>query len=307
MFKRILIPLDGSLRSEQALELVSKLFADDDIELILLEATGSPTVTYPIYGAGMEGYVYPIPEYKKADADKYVGSIAEATRSWAPHVRGVSMLGRPDEAIIEVAKSENVDLIIMVTHGYDAFERLLLGSVTEKVIRDASCPVLAIRDGHLPKHMLIALDGTQFSEAILEPAFALAQLIGADVTLARVDVPADDLNMRELAELSTIDRKLADTLVIQHNSRSEFYLDDLRSRYLRDDAKSEKTKINIDYDVEHGKPRLRLPKVAERHGCDLIAMATHGRKGLDRFFNRSVTEDVMHHTQTAMLVVHPDG
>lgn len=302
MFKKILIPLDGSLRSEQALGLVNKLFTAKDIELLLLEATGSTTSAYPIYGAGAEGFAQIIPEYRKSQVDQYVGTVTEATRTWAPNVRGYSMVGQPDEAIIEIAESEDVDLIVMVTHGYDALERLLLGSVTEKVIREAPCPVLAVRDGHLPKHMLIALDGTPFSETILDPAFELARLIKADVTLTRVDVPADDLDMREVNELSKVDRKLADTLLIHHNSRSEFYLDDLRKQFLQDQTEIE---IKIDYDVEYGKPSKRLPKVAERHGCDLIAMATHGRKGLKRLFSRSVTEDVMHQTKTAMLVLHP--
>lgn len=303
MFKKILIPLDGSLRSEQALSLVSKLFPADDRILILLEATGDSNIAYPIYGAGAEGYAQMIPEYKKQQVEEYVKAVAAETRAWAPEVVGYSIMGKPDEAIIEVAKQEEVDLIVMVTHGYGALERLLLGSVTEKVIRDAPCPVLAVRDDHVPSHMLIALDGTPFSESILEPAFALARLIKADVTLARVDVPADDLDMREVETLSKIDRELADTLLVHHNSRSEFYLDDIRQRFL---THKEKIEIRVDYDVDYGKPGLQLPKVAKRHNCDLIAMATHGRKGIKRLFNRSVTEEVMHQTETAMLVLHPD-
>ncbi|MFK7804475.1 MAG: universal stress protein [Anaerolineae bacterium] len=303
MFKKILIPLDGSYRSEQALDLVGKLFSTDEIELILLEATGEAELSFPIYAAGVDGYMQGLPEYKKARVDEYVTSVTSKTRSWAPNVRGYSMLGKPEDAIVEIANTEEIDLIIMVTHGYAAFERLLLGSVTEKVIRDAPCPVLAVRDGHLPKHMLIALDGSPFSETMLEPAFELARLIQSDVTLARVDLPADDLHLSDVSELRQIDPKLADTLLIHHNSRSEFYLDDIRKRFM--DSLDEGVEIKVDYDVDYGKPGVRLPAIAERQGCDLIAMATHGRKGMQRFFKRSVTEDVMHHTETAMFVLHP--
>lgn len=303
MFKKILIPLDGSYRSEQALDLVGKLFSIDEVELILLEATGAAELSFPIYAAGVDGYTQGLPEFKKQQVDEYVTSVTSKTRTWAPHVRGYSMLGKPEDAIVEIAIKEEIDLIVMVTHGYAAFERLLLGSVTEKVIREAPCPVLAVRDGHLPKHMLIAVDGSPFSEKMLDPAFDLAHLINADVTLARVDLPADDLHMSDVDELRRIDPKLADTLLIHHNSRSEFYLDDIRSRYLKN--KTNGTEIKINYDVDYGKPGVRLPAIAERHGCDLIAMATHGRKGVQRFFKRSVTEDVMHHTETAMLILHP--
>lgn len=303
MFKKILIPLDGSLRSELALGLAHKLFQTEDVELILIEAAGETASTYPIYGGVGDGFVHIVPEYNRAQVEEYIEDMADEAKSWAPKVRGFSLLGSPDDAIIKVAKGENVDLIVMFTHDYDAFERLLLGSVTEKVIRDAPCPVLAIRDDHVLNHMLIALDGSPFSETILDPAFELAYLIKADVTLARVDTPADAVDIGEINQLGKVNRRLAETVMVQHSGRSEFYLDDIRQRYLKDPSAID---IKIDYDVDYGKPGLRLAQMADRHQVDLIAMATHGRKGFERIFNRSVTEDVMHRTDTAMLILHPD-
>lgn len=304
MFKKILIPLDGSMRAEQALGLVGKIFPANDFELILLEATSDANSSYPLYSAGVDGHIQIIPEFKKEKADEYVNTVTQAARTWIPNVRGFSMLGKPDAAIVELATEEEVDLIIMVTHGHAGLARLLFGSVTELVIRDAPCPVLAVRDGHLPKHMLIAVDGTPFSETILEPAIALAKLIRADVTLARVDVPADEIDLREVSEIRKIDEGLADSLLYNNNNRSIFYLDNLLSRL---ENEVNELNIKLDYDVDYGAAvGTRLPKMAERNQCDLIAMATHGRNGLDRFWNRSVTEDVMHHTDTAMLILHPD-
>ncbi|MFT5197217.1 MAG: nucleotide-binding universal stress UspA family protein [Cellvibrionaceae bacterium] len=303
MFKKILIPLDGSMEAEQALGLVGKILPVKDIELILIEATGQPNPAYPLYGSGIDGHVQIIPEYRKENVDEYVGSITQTTREWVPNVRGYSMVGKPDEAIVEIAVKEDIDLIIMVTHGYTGLEWLLFGSVTEMVIRDAPCPVLAVRDGHLPKHILIALDGTPFSETILEPAFALAKLIKADITLGRIDVPADDINRREVEAIRKIDPGLADSLLYSANHQSDMYLDNLLKHYKKEAAELE---IKIDYDVDYGTVGTRLPKLAERNGCDLIAMATHGRKRLDRFWNRSVTEDVMHRTKTAMFILHPN-
>ncbi|MEM8860722.1 MAG: universal stress protein, partial [Chloroflexota bacterium] len=275
MFEKILIPLDGTLRAEQALELTSKLF-DENVELILLETTGDNRVTFPTYAAGSAGYIEPLPEFRKARNDEYVAAVTSATKTWAPKVKGFSLIGAPAEKIVEIAEVENVDLIMMVTHGYSAFEKLLLGSVTEQVIRMAPCPVFAIRDGHIPEHMLIALDGTDFSEEILDPAIGLAKLLGADITLARVDTPQEDLDYRELEEIRAIDRELANRVLYTHNSRTEFYLDDIRKRYLEE---VNPVNINIDYDVDYGNPSKRLPEAASRHNCDLIAMATHGRTG----------------------------
>lgn len=302
MFKKILIPLDGTMRAEQAIGLVGRILPAKDVELILLEATGNQNLAYPLYGSGVDGYVDIIPEYKKANVDAYVESITQATRTWAPNVRGFSMQSKPDTAIVEIAVQEEVDLIVMVTHGYAGLERLLFGSVTELVIRDAPCPVLAVRDSHLPTHMLISLDGTAFSETILDPAFALAKLLKADITLARVDVPAEEIDLREVEEIRKFDRALADSLLYANNNKSNFYLDDLLKRYKKE---IDELDVKIDYDVDYGPVGTRLPKMAKRNNCDLIAMATHGRKGLDRLWNRSVTEDVMHQSDTAMFVLHP--
>ena len=175
MFKKILIPLDGTMRAEQALGLVGKIFPENNFELILLEAVENVNSPYPLYGSGVDGYVQIIPEYKKEQVDEYVETVTQGVRTWLPDVRGFSVKGKPDEAIVNVANQEEVDLIIMVTHGHSGLARLLFGSVTELVIRNAPCPVLAVRDGHLPKHMLISVDGSPFSESILEPAFALAE------------------------------------------------------------------------------------------------------------------------------------
>ncbi len=299
MYNKILIPLDGTLRAEQALQLVNRFFVD--AELILLETTGNTTQAFPIYGAGVHGYIEPLPEVKKARNDEYVASVADRTRNWATNVRGYSLIGPPDIKIVEVAEAEEVDLIVMVTHGYDRFERLLFGSVTQKVIRDAPCPVLAVRDGELPEHMLIALDGTPFSEEILEPAFKLAKLLRLDVTLARVDMPKDDISYADVASIREIDSELAELVLSTHNSRAEFYLDDIRKRYLDSVAGID---IKIDYDVDYGDPAARLPAIAKFHDCDLIAMATHGRKGIEYWLKGSVTEKVMHKTDVAMLILH---
>ncbi|MFT5197218.1 MAG: nucleotide-binding universal stress UspA family protein [Candidatus Promineifilaceae bacterium] len=302
MFKKILIPLDGTLLSEQALELAENLFAtiEEDLEILLLQSTADAT----FYLGIPWGETPAVPEHRKTRIDKYIGKTAEATRTWAKNVKEITMIAKPEDAIIKIAVEEDVDLIVMFTHGYSTFERLIVGSVTEKIVREAPCPVLATRDGDVPKHMLIALDGTLFSEAILDPAFALARLIKADVTLVLVDVDVDDLDMQKVVELSLTNRELAKTILATHNTKSEHYLDGIYQRYVN---KMDGIKIKVDYDIGYGEPSIQLPKLADQHECDLIAMATHGNTGISRFWNGSVTHDVMHQTKLAMLIIHPDS
>ena len=302
MFKKILVPLDGSVRAEQALALVWKLLPPAELDLILLEVTEAPNMIFPLDTVGIDGYVHFTSEEILRKVDEYIGEVTDKVRAWSPKVRGVHLDGNPDEAIVDIATKEEVDLIVMVTHGYKGIERFLFGSVTEKVIRDAPCPVLAIRDGHLPNHILISLDGTPFSETILEPALALARLVKAKVTLARVDVPEEDLSLRDVQSIRQFDKGLAESMLYYENQKEETYLEDIRGRLMRDPANAD---LDLDIEVDRGAPGVRLPIIAKRVNSDLIAMATHGRKGIDRFFNRSVTENVMHHTEVAMLVLHP--
>lgn len=302
MFKKILIPLNGSLHAEQALELVKRLLPNNGFELVLLEATGNPNLVYSVYGFGTTSYVYVRPECLIKD-EEYIKSATQEAEKWAPQVEGFVKFDTAERAIVDVALHEDVDLIIMATHGYSGFDRLLFSSVTEKVIRDAPCPVLAVRDDHLPKHMLIALDGTRFSEKILEPAFEFAKLIKADITLACVHTEKQKLREADVAEIRKYDRGIADAVLYNGINQTNDYLKSLHRMYSK---QASEINVNLDFDIDRGRPGDRLPHMAERNGCDLIAMATHGRKGLDYLWNRSVTEKVIHRTETAMLILHPE-
>ena len=302
MFKKILVPLNGSLHAERALDLVKNLLPTNDFELVLLEATGNPNLVYSVYGYGTTAYVHVRPECLIKDGE-YIKSAAEKAEKWAPNVEGFVKFDTAERAIVDVALHEDVDLIIMATHGYSGLDRLLFSSVTEKVIRDAPCPVLAVRDGHIPEHMLIALDGTRFSETILEPAFELAELINADITLACVHSDTNKLREADVAEIKKFDRGLADKVLYNTIDDTDLYLKSLHRIY---SERASEINVNLDFDIDLGRPGDRLPRIAERNNCDLIAMATHGRKGLDYLWNRSVTEKVMHRTDTAMLILHPE-
>lgn len=302
MFKKILIPLNGSLRAEQALDLIKKLLPGNDFELVLLEATGNPNLVYSVHGYGTTSYVQVRPESMINDG-RYIKTAAEKAEEWAPNVEGFVKFDTAERAIVDVALHEDVDLIIMVTHGYSGLERLLFSSVTEKVIRDAPCPVLAVRDGHVPKHMLVALDGTPFSETILGPAFELAKLINADITLACVHADKKKISEADVAEIRKYDEGLANAILYNGINKADVYLKALHRIYSEE---ASEINVNLDIDVDRGRPGDRLPRMAKRNGCDLIAMATHGRKGLDYLWNRSVTEKVMHQTDTAMLILHPE-
>lgn len=146
------------------------------------------------------------PERRASDAPS-VGA-AEATpprdAAAAGGLRGVLLEGDPAAALHSVALEAEADLVVMASHARRGFARLMFGSVTEDVVRGGTVPVLVVprgdvvsddstpgasldaREAPLPRHLLVALDGSPGAEAILAPATALARLLDSAVTLATV-------------------------------------------------------------------------------------------------------------------------
>ncbi len=139
--KKILIPIDFSDYSLNALE-YAKLFAEKfNAEIILLNVVEPVVFTADL----TMGQVIPSIEselYQKSE--EKVKEIVDSLRDKF-NVRGVVKIGRPHVEIIEFAKDEKVDLIIIGSHGHTGVEQFLFGSTAEKVIRKASCPVLIIK------------------------------------------------------------------------------------------------------------------------------------------------------------------
>ncbi len=113
-------------------------------------------------------------------------------------VERIAGTGDPATLITEFAHNQNVDLIMMPTHGFGLFRSLLLGSVTAKVLHDSKCPVWTSahtekqESPHLPSKVLCAIDGTSESFIVLEWAAAFCRDVAASLNLLHVVRPASD-------------------------------------------------------------------------------------------------------------------
>ncbi len=134
---KVLFPVDFSSQSEQALKMAISLTRDHQGELLLLHVEESPLA----YGGGEFYYGLPEPNHEELQ-----NMLAEVVVD-DPQVRVTRylLLGSPATAIVEFAKSQGVDYIVMPTHGRTGLSRLLMGSVAEEVVRKAPCPVLTVR------------------------------------------------------------------------------------------------------------------------------------------------------------------
>jgi universal stress protein A len=137
-FKRILVPVDFDQSSFKALEIAEKLAQQNDGTVFVLHI-----VPVEMDVSGMPQYVDLIKRQEDLDREKLI-AIAKQ------HLAGVKWeildeMGSPAEVIVGVATKLPADLIAMVTHGRRGLARLVEGSIAEKVLRNAPCPVLAIR------------------------------------------------------------------------------------------------------------------------------------------------------------------
>ncbi|EJN58815.1 universal stress protein [Halogranum rubrum] len=138
MPKRILIPIDGSPQSAEALEFALAEWPDAELTLLHVinpvEAASSPGAGVP---SGAEQWF----ENAKADSETL---LAEATPPGAT-VSTMTEVGRPAQAIVEVAEEAGFDHIVMGSHGRTGVSRIILGSVAEAVVRNATVPATVVR------------------------------------------------------------------------------------------------------------------------------------------------------------------
>jgi nucleotide-binding universal stress UspA family protein len=285
MFTRILVPLDGSQLSERSLVPALTLSQRTGAELLLMRVPAADTLSFAVSEARQRELAQ--------DALAYLEAIRRTNEQPQFSIRMQVLDGDVASAIIDTAHAEQADLIIMSTHGYSGLTRWVLGSVTEKVLRSAPCPVLAIRAARHPQRILITLDGSPLAERAIESGLSLAQNLQAEVTMLRCvpRVVADEKLDEHERGLS---RRMQEDLFIE---AKEY----LRARA----AEAAQSDVVIRAEVRIGSPADSILEYVETYGIDLIAMATHGRTGLKRWIYGSVTAKVLRSAGCSMLVVRP--
>jgi nucleotide-binding universal stress UspA family protein len=205
--------------------------------------------------------------------------------------------GGPAGRILDHAVSLGADLIVMGTHGRSGFERLVLGSVTEKVLRKSKVPVLTVpppaAEGRstLPfKQLLCPVDFSDSSVAALQFAFSVAQESDARLILLHVfDWPVDDeLVVDKVFDAPEFRRELEE--------RARRRLNALIPESARNWCAPEPR-------LAYGKPYREILRVAGEERVDLILMGVHGRNVLDLMLFGSTTNHVVRQASCPVLTL----
>ena len=302
MYKKILVPLDGSKNSETILPNVVKLARESKAEVVLFAVEPPhPTagrIGSPWHDLGNGLAILEKPDTTmKAHLDNAAGTLAEAG------IKATTVVSNGDAAaeILAYAEVNGCDLIAMSTRGHSALRRGLMGSVTDAVVRGSKTPVLAAGpksakgknlDGAI-RSVAVPLDGSDLAEAVLPHVEELAKLLSLEVVLLRVVrmVPWT-YGTREGAPLDTteIERSL--------EAEAETYLSTIEARMT---AKGLRCRSK----VMHGVPWDKIVAFAGDSNGMMVAISTHGRSGIPRLVLGSVADNVIRSLETPALVVRP--
>lgn len=211
--------------------------------------------------------------------------------------------GEPAAHILERASTLPADLIVMGTHGASGFEHLILGSVTEKVLRKATCPVVTVPPhAHATsvfpfRRVLCAVDFSEWSSAALDLASSLAQESGAALDLLHVlEWPWEEPPPPAFAELM---KEQADALIEFRRYLVTTATQRLES--LASDAVADRCAVTVR--VAHGKPYVEVLRMAADLSADLIVLGVHGRNPIDLALFGSTTNQVVRRATCPVLTL----
>lgn len=142
--KKVLVPIDFSDYSKSALKYAISLTKIFNAEIILIYVV-EPVIYPPDFSMGQIAIPTVTSEWDERAKDE-LNKLAKTEFTDAANVKTIVKTGKPFVEIIETAREENIDLIIIATHGHSGVEHILFGSTAEKVVRKAPCPVLTLRE-----------------------------------------------------------------------------------------------------------------------------------------------------------------
>lgn len=294
MYQKMLVPLDGSKTGEVVFPFVRELTFRLKLTTTCLHICESEEDEfYPMHKA-----------YIKWVADSLKQQSAEAGREIDIHSEVI--YGDINEGILNYARENKSDFILMATHGRSGISRWVLGNAALKILRSADIPVWLIRAGapvgcDWPKMaVIVPLDGSKLAEDVLPHVSALAKQWGSadvEVILTNVcQVPTMPSDFTDEMEKVWETKKREEASIARRESQG--YLAGVVKR-LAD------TGIKVKSQTLMGKVADEIVSYAAKTPYSVIAMSTHGRSGIGRWVYGSIAERILVGASSPILLVRP--
>jgi len=276
--KQILVPTDFSEQAENALQLATEMAKANDAELLVLHVVEIPgqqsfsTTGEPDYVDEMEAV------FIKKMIEKGRDQLAEL--EGRSELQGVNVktnlkAGNAYHNISDIISDYQPDLIVMGTNGATGAEEILIGSNTEKVVRNAHCPVLSLKK----QVKLAELDDILFASDMKDEGLDLVKRLQNIVQHSQAKIHLLRVNTPNNFEGSA-----------QTMNRMKAYVE-------KNGLEAEQHIYNSNTEEEG------IMEFADSNDIDMIVMGTHGRKGLMHLFSGSIAEDVVNHSKLPVLTL----
>ncbi|HEY42293.1 MAG TPA: universal stress protein [Dehalococcoidia bacterium] len=301
MDKKILVPLDGSELAEVALPYAEELALGLGAGIELFRV-----VTLPVYSEPIGG-VYTVEQeiVAKSVAREYLEKVGSRFKEKGVATRLEVICSTAAEGIIDCAANEEIDLVVLATHGHSGITRWAMGSVAYRVIRSTEKPIMLIRaKGQHPvtpgqglvKKIVVPLDGSTESEAVIPHVSWLAAGLKAQVILFHA-LAGGYHNITVKGYEDTI---YPEQQIASGKAFAEDYLTSI-GKQLKEKGLVPTTEVRV------GNAAEKIIDFASEVDADMVAMSTHGRSGVSRWIFGSVAEKVLHEGNKPLLLVRSPG
>jgi nucleotide-binding universal stress UspA family protein len=282
MYKKILVAIDGSESSLYALRQSLKLAREAECLVTVVSVI-------PRYEGDLGAtWINNVKDAIKKTCEKALSEAEKIAREEEVFIKTACEEGIIYERIVDLADAENSDLIVMGRKGMSGLERMLVGSITARVIGHSQRDVLVVPEEATLgwKNILLATDGSKYSEAATNRAIDFVKSYGGDLkTVFVVDIPPEFYS--HIKALGT-----ADDLI----RSAKRYVETVKK-------KAEAKGVRTDTFVREGEASSVITDFAKEHNIDAIVIGSHGRTGLRRLLMGSVAERIIGHSTCPVLVV----
>ena len=295
MFKHILVPLDGSKLAEAVLPAAASL----------AEALNAPVTLLHVIEQDAPDEVHQDRHLTdSAEAEAYLAKTAEQAFSskvkvdWHVHTAAVADVAR---SIVDHSADEfQPDLILLCAHGNSGMHDLFFGNIAQQVATVSGTPVLLVKPNESPfqfkpNRILVPLDNESVHDKAIPVAEELAKAFKAQLDLLCVIPTLGTLSGEQAASGNLMPATTTAYLDIAEEIAQEHFQAHL--------DEFQKNSLPATAEIARGDPATIIVRTADKIGSNLIIFGTHGRAGLDAFWNRSVAASVARKTHIPLLLI----
>jgi len=289
MWKKILVPLDGSDLAELALPYAEELATAFKSEVILLHVSDPSESQY------------------QHMHELYVEEVSDRMKARTKKVSPVVVSGKPADEIISYAERNKADLIVMTSHGRSGIMSWATGSIASKLLQAAAVPLLLVRAVKpkrkvqrpvLLNRILLPLDGSEAGEAAVGYVGELMSRLESEVTL--FGVISSGQHIRSVGGLDYISYPPEQMEMFKKEAQE--YLDGVYRR-----LKRRKGTVKVTINVGAGDVGQEILKFAEEKRFSLVAISSHGHSGIEKWVFGSIANKVVLNSKAPVLVVKALG